>query len=62
MNSDRKTKLVLVSSTAAIVLIGWGIHASVTPRTLNPGDADPHIRGQVFRSPTSLPVIFASVD
>jgi hypothetical protein len=29
--------------------------------TLNPGDADPHIRGQVFRSPTSLPVIFASV-
>jgi cytochrome P450 len=29
--------------------------------TLNPGDSDPHIRGQVFRSPTSLPVTFASV-
>jgi cytochrome P450 len=28
---------------------------------LNPGDSDPHIRGQVFRSPTSLPVTFASV-
>ncbi len=25
---------------------------------LNPGDTDPHIRGQVFRSPTSLPVTF----
>jgi cytochrome P450 len=29
--------------------------------TLDPGDFDPHIRGQVFRSPTSLPVTFASV-
>jgi len=28
--------------------------------TLNPGDDDPHIRGQVFRSPTSLPVTFAA--
>jgi cytochrome P450 len=27
--------------------------------TLNPGDSDPHIRGQVFRSPTSLPVTFS---
>ena len=26
--------------------------------TLTPGDADPHIRGDVFRSPTSLPVTF----
>ncbi len=26
---------------------------------LSPGDADPHIRGAVFRSPTSLPVTFA---
>ena len=26
---------------------------------LNPGDTDPHIRGQVFRSPTSLPVTFS---
>jgi cytochrome P450 len=25
---------------------------------LNPGDSDPHIRGQVFRSPTALPVTF----
>ena len=25
---------------------------------LDPGDADPHIRGDVFRSPTSLPVTF----
>jgi cytochrome P450 len=25
---------------------------------LSPGDADPHIRGDVFRSPTSLPVTF----
>jgi len=25
---------------------------------LNPGDSDPHIRGQIFRSPTSLPVTF----
>jgi cytochrome P450 len=25
---------------------------------LNPGDTDPHIRGQVFRSPTALPVTF----
>ncbi len=25
---------------------------------LTPGDADPHIRGDVFRSPTSLPVTF----
>jgi len=25
---------------------------------LNPGRSDPHIRGQVFRSPTSLPVTF----
>ncbi len=25
---------------------------------LDPGDADPHIRGQVFRSPTTLPVRF----
>lgn len=23
---------------------------------LDPGDTDPHIRGQVFRSPTALPV------
>jgi cytochrome P450 len=28
---------------------------------LNPGDSDPHIRGQVFRSPTSLPVTFSPV-
>jgi cytochrome P450 len=28
---------------------------------LNPGDTDPHIRGQIFRSPTALPVTFASV-
>jgi cytochrome P450 len=27
---------------------------------LNPGDTDPHIRGQVFRSPTALPVTFTS--
>jgi len=26
---------------------------------LNPGDTDPHIRGQVFRSPTALPVTFS---
>jgi cytochrome P450 len=26
---------------------------------LRPGDADPHIRGDVFRSPTSLPVVFS---
>jgi cytochrome P450 len=25
---------------------------------LNPGDRDPHIQGQIFRSPTSLPVTF----
>ena len=25
---------------------------------LDPGDTDPHIRGQVFRSPTALPVRF----
>jgi cytochrome P450 len=25
---------------------------------LNPGDTDPHIRGQVYRSPTALPVTF----
>jgi cytochrome P450 len=25
---------------------------------LHPGDSDPHIRGQVFRSPTALPVTF----
>jgi cytochrome P450 len=28
---------------------------------LNPGDTDPHIRGQVFRSPTALPVTFTAV-
>ncbi|HWD54198.1 MAG TPA: cytochrome P450 [Acidimicrobiales bacterium] len=27
---------------------------------LRPGDADPHIRGDVFRSPTSLPVAFTA--
>jgi cytochrome P450 len=27
---------------------------------LDPGGSDPHIRGQVFRSPTSLPVTFGS--
>jgi cytochrome P450 len=27
--------------------------------TLDPGDSDPHIRGQVFRSPTALPVTFS---
>jgi cytochrome P450 len=26
---------------------------------LQPGDTDPHIRGDVFRSPTSLPVVFS---
>jgi cytochrome P450 len=26
---------------------------------LNPGDTDPHIQGQVFRSPTALPVVFS---
>ena len=26
---------------------------------LNPGDTDPHIQGQVFRSPTALPVTFS---
>jgi cytochrome P450 len=26
--------------------------------TLDPGDSDPHIRGSIFRSPTSLPVRF----
>ena len=26
--------------------------------TLNPGDSDPYIRGDVFRSPTALPVTF----
>ena len=26
--------------------------------TLDPGDSDPHIRGMIFRSPTSLPVRF----
>jgi cytochrome P450 len=26
---------------------------------LDPGDSDPHIRGQVFRSPTALPVTFS---
>ena len=25
---------------------------------LDPGDTDPHIQGDVFRSPTSLPVTF----
>jgi cytochrome P450 len=25
---------------------------------LDPGDRDPHIRGMIFRSPTSLPVTF----
>jgi cytochrome P450 len=29
--------------------------------TLDPGDTDPHIRGQVFRSPTALPVTFSRV-
>jgi cytochrome P450 len=29
---------------------------------LNPGDTDPHIRGQVFRSPTSLPVTFSAAS
>jgi cytochrome P450 len=28
--------------------------------TLVPGDRDPHIRGDVFRSPTSLPVVFSA--
>jgi cytochrome P450 len=28
---------------------------------LDPGDADPHIQGDVFRSPTSLPVTFRAV-
>lgn len=27
---------------------------------LNPGESDPHIRGQIFRSPTSLPVTFTA--
>ena len=27
---------------------------------LDPGNGDPHIRGQVFRSPTSLPVLFGA--
>jgi cytochrome P450 len=27
---------------------------------LDPGDTDPHIRGQVFRSPTALPVTFTA--
>jgi cytochrome P450 len=26
---------------------------------LNPGDTDPHIQGQIFRSPTALPVTFS---
>jgi cytochrome P450 len=29
---------------------------------LNPGDSDPHIQGQVFRSPTALPVRFAKAS
>jgi cytochrome P450 len=29
---------------------------------LDPGDSDPHIRGQVFRSPTSLPVTFTPAN
>jgi cytochrome P450 len=29
---------------------------------LNPGDTDPHIRGQVFRSPTALPVTFSKAS
>ena len=28
--------------------------------TLEPGDSDPHIRGDIFRSPTALPVTFNS--
>jgi cytochrome P450 len=28
--------------------------------TLDPGDRDPHIRGLIFRSPTSLPVTFSA--
>jgi cytochrome P450 len=28
---------------------------------LDPGDSDPHIRGDVFRSPTALPVTFRAV-
>jgi cytochrome P450 len=28
--------------------------------TLRPGDDDPHIRGDIFRSPTSLPVTFSA--
>jgi cytochrome P450 len=29
---------------------------------LNPGDSDPHIQGQIFRSPTSLPVTFSKAS
>ena len=29
---------------------------------LDPDGDDPHIRGQVFRSPTSLPVLFVGSD
>ncbi len=29
--------------------------------TLDPGDTDPHIQGDVFRSPTGLPVTFDAV-
>jgi len=29
---------------------------------LDPGDTDPHIRGQVFRSPTALPVTFTATS
>jgi cytochrome P450 len=29
---------------------------------LRPGDDDPHIRGDVFRSPTSLPVTFRAAS
>ena len=28
---------------------------------LDPGDGDPHIQGDVFRSPTALPVTFGKV-
>ena len=27
---------------------------------LRPGDDDPHIRGDIFRSPTALPVTFSA--
>jgi cytochrome P450 len=29
---------------------------------LTPGDTDPHIQGQVFRSPTALPVTFSKAS